>query len=225
MLKCHWKVKYICGWAWKVSCGNQFLREYALAYNSNVYYIPTTLDVDKIPPKACALSSPINIGWTGTHSTLKYLHRLLPILQELEKELNFQFIVIADKDPALPIKNYQFVPWKKASEWKDLSQLNIGLMPLGSSEWEEGKCGFKALQYMSLGIPAIVSPTGANKEIVKHLENACICQTDEEWKQYILLLIRNTELREKFSINGKATVEQLYSKRAWQQSYQALLLL
>lgn len=39
-------------------------------------------------------------------------------------------------------------------------------MPLTADKWSEGKCGFKLIQYMSLGIPAIASPVGVNTEIV-----------------------------------------------------------
>ena len=39
-------------------------------------------------------------------------------------------------------------------------------MPLENDIWSEGKCGFKCLQYMALGIPSIVSPVGVNNTIV-----------------------------------------------------------
>ena len=47
---------------------------------------------------------------------------------------------------------------------------NVGLMPLPDTEWARGKCGFKALQYMALGVPPVVSNVGVNAEIVDHDE-------------------------------------------------------
>ncbi len=223
--KCHWKVRYICKWSKKVSCGNEFLADYARRYQKEVWYIPTTLDVDGISSTSSPNDSSTNlkIGWTGTHSTLKYLEKVVPVLKEIEKVLDFTFIVIADKNPSLPLKNYVFVPWKKKSEWKDLAQLDIGIMPLDRSDWEEGKCGFKALQYLSLGIPVILSPTRANSRIVENKVNGCICHSQEEWKDALIQLANNPNQRREFSLQGKKTVETFYSKKAWQSRYQAFL--
>ncbi|MBC7391556.1 MAG: glycosyltransferase family 1 protein, partial [Opitutaceae bacterium] len=107
LFKCHWKVKYICSWSHKVTCGNDFLSDFAKKFNPNSAYLPTTLDLKDIPIKPI-FQKPENktIGWTGTHSTLKYLDRLLPILKKLQKQYSFNFLVIADKDPKLDLENY-----------------------------------------------------------------------------------------------------------------------
>ena len=223
IFKCHWKVKWICKWAWKVTCGNDFLREFAADYNTNAIYLPTTLDLDKqvLSSKAKGKDALV-IGWTGTHSTLKYLQLLLPVLEELQKKLHFEFVVIADKDPQLPLANYRFIRWAKSSEWEDLAQIDIGLMPLENTIWEEGKCGFKALQYMSLGIPALASPTGANNRIIDDGIDGFICNNETNWKQCIQELVANQELYTRVSEKGREKIEKGYSKKAWQETYQAL---
>jgi hypothetical protein len=43
----------------------------------------------------------------------------------------------------------------------------VGIMPLPDTPSARGKCGCKALQYMALGRPAVVSPLGINREIVR----------------------------------------------------------
>ena len=55
-------------------------------------------------------------------------------------------------------------------------------MPMPDKVWAHGKCGFKALQYMALGIPAVVSNVGVNVDIVDHEVNGCLCETKEDWK-------------------------------------------
>jgi glycosyltransferase involved in cell wall biosynthesis len=153
--------------SYKVSVGNSFLADYARKYNRNTVIIPTVVNTDTVHGRLQdqSTSKPV-IGWTGTFSTLKYLDIILPSLQRLQDKFDFVFIVIANKDPKLPLKNYRFIAWNKETESEDLLKLHIGLMPLYDDDLSRGKCGFKAIQYMALGIPAVVSPVGVNTAIV-----------------------------------------------------------
>lgn len=225
ILKCHWKVAKICKWSWKVTCGNDFLCDFARQFNPNTIYIPTTLDLDETHFPKTQHPIPktlLTIGWTGTHSTLKYLQTIVPILQAIQSEIDFDFILIADKNPQLELRSYTFVPWHKKTEWEDLKKIDIGIMPLDNSEWEEGKCGFKAIQYMALGIPALASPTKANCSIIENGQNGFICSSDFEWKKALRTLIQNVELQSVFAQKGRATIENRFSKSAWAEEYENL---
>jgi glycosyltransferase involved in cell wall biosynthesis len=94
-----------------------------------------------------------------------------------------------------------------------LHPIDIGLMPLPEDRWSRGKCGCKALQYMSMAIPAVCSPTGVNSEIVQNGENGYIAATEEEWEDRLTLLLRSPELRKKIGAAGRLTVEEKYSRR------------
>ena len=61
----------------------------------------------------------------------------------------------------------EFRKWNSDTEIEDLLQMDIGIMPLEDDQWAKGKCGFKALQYLSLGIPAVISPVGVNEKIIE----------------------------------------------------------
>lgn len=225
ILKCHWKVEWICKWSWKVTCGNDFLCDFAKQFNQNTIYIPTTLDLDEIDLPKTQSPTPktyLTIGWTGTHSTLKYLQAIVSVLQELQSEIDFNFILIADKNPHLVLKRYTYIPWNKKTEWEDLQKIDIGIMPLDNSEWEEGKCGFKAIQYMALGIPALASPTRANCTIIENGQNGFICSNDSEWKNGLKTLIQNAELQSVFARKGRETIETKFCKRVWVEKYEGL---
>ena len=58
-------------------------------------------------------------------------------------------------------------PWNPATEAEDLWDFDVGIMPLPDEPWARGKCGMKAIQYMAVGVPAVVSPVGANRTIVR----------------------------------------------------------
>ncbi len=214
-LKCHWKVRWICRWSDKVSCGNEFLANYARRYNDNVVVNPTTIDTENLHNPAfyqkSSNSLPV-IGWTGTHSTLKYLEEIVPILKELELNFQFEFLVISNQAPDLiPLKNYKFVPWSKSTEIEDLIQFDIGIMPLTSDPWSEGKCGFKALQYMALEIPALVSAVGVNNTIVEHGNDGFICNSEDDWHRYLTILLEDRNLRKKMGHSGRKKVIENYS--------------
>ena len=82
------KVGSICKWAYKVSCGNEYLCNYAALFNKRVVYNPTTIDTENLHhrvsnPVPDQASDRIRIGWTGSHSTLKYLDEIQPVLHKI----------------------------------------------------------------------------------------------------------------------------------------------
>jgi glycosyltransferase involved in cell wall biosynthesis len=84
-------------------------------------------------------------------------------------------------------------------------------MPLPDDEWSKGKCGFKALQYMALEVPAVVSPVGVNPKIIDHGVNGFLCSTCEEWNDALKKLIEDPDLRKRIGINGRKKVMENYS--------------
>ena len=53
------------------------------------------------------------------------------------------------------------------TEVEDLWPLDVGIMPLTDDPWTAGKCAMKAIQYLGVGIPAVVSPIGANRDVIE----------------------------------------------------------
>lgn len=217
-LKWHGKVKHICSWSYKVSAGNHYLCEYAASWCKRVVYNPTTIDTETLHnPTLYSVNKKkgIRLGWTGSHSTLKYLNQLIPVFEQLQNEFpDLTLQVIADVPPQLNLKLLEFVAWNKETEMEDLMQIDIGLMPLTDDAWAKGKCGFKALQYLALGIPAVVSPVGVNTTIVANGITGFVCTTDEDWLNGLSTLISDASLRTRMGQQGRAMVEQHYSVRA-----------
>jgi glycosyltransferase involved in cell wall biosynthesis len=213
LLRWRIKVKSICLWSYKVSCGNAYLASYALVFNANTIVNPTTIDLAatngvwrKAPHR------PLTIGWTGSSSTLKYLEEFEPVLLAIENEFpSVYFVFIADRRPKLRLQNMIFKYWNVDSELQDLAEIDIGIMPLPDDEWTKGKCGFKALQYMSLEIPAVVSAVGVNSLLIQNNQNGFICHSNEEWLKALRILILDETLRKRIGKAGKKTVQDHYS--------------
>jgi glycosyltransferase involved in cell wall biosynthesis len=212
------KVSLICHWSHKVSCGNHYLANYARRYSDNVVLIPTTIDTDNahnpdlFPFKT---DQPVTIGWTGSHTTLKYLEDIQAVLKRIESKYpSTKFLIIADRLPKLDLKNLVFKKWSQETEIADLKMADIGIMPLPDDEWAKGKCGFKALQYMALETPAVVSPVGVNTEIVEDGVQGFWCFSESEWFARLEQLILNVEERKQMGKRGRQKVIQHYSVRS-----------
>ena len=211
-VKCFWKVALICKWSYKVSAGNAYLANWAKQHHSKVVINPTCVDmVGRFNQLKKQETNKLVIGWTGSHSTLKYLDELVPVLQNLETKHHFEFLVICNQPPLFQLGSLRFIKWQESTEIKDLLNINIGVMPLVNDTWSEGKCGFKLIQYLALGIPAVASPVGVNKEIITEGGNGFLCTTKDEWTAALEGLLTNAPLRTNLGVAGHQKIAQQYS--------------
>jgi glycosyltransferase involved in cell wall biosynthesis len=227
LIKWRSKIASICKWSYRISCGNQYLMDFASNFNARVFYTPTVVDTTDWhnpglynPQK---MANDVVIGWTGTHSTLKYLADLVPVLQQIEsRHPQVRILVVADRRPDFELQSLQFVAWNKDTEVEDLLKMDIGIMPLPDDEWAKGKCGFKALQYMALEIPAVVSPVGVNTEIVDDGRTGFIATTPQDWTTALTRLIEDAVLRKSFGASARKEIEARYSVSSSAASFMSL---
>lgn len=212
-LKMPQKVFKICKWSHKISCCNEYLASNVRKYNPQVSIIPTTIDTSIWHPlEETNQNQPVTLGWTGTHSTLPYLLSIRSALEKIiEKYPQLVIRIICNKRPDWEIPNLEYLNWNKSTEIKDLAGIDIGLMPLPSNPWAEGKCGFKILQYFALGIPAVASPVGLNNNLISHGNNGYLCATDEKWIRHLDMLINSKALRDEIGNSGRKTLIKHYS--------------
>lgn len=197
-----------------VVAGNRYLEKYALRYNPNVRVIPTTIDTERYHPAVKRSQDVPCIGWSGSKTTVGHLASLGGVLRTIYSRYKVRVKVIGDERFTIQGVPVHAQDWKKRSELEDLSQIDIGIMPLPDEEWAKGKCGLKALQYMALGIPAICSPVGVNSEIVQDGINGFIASSEQEWIEKLSLLIENPTLRQKLGRAAREAVEERYSVKA-----------
>ncbi len=229
--KAHSKTAKI--WSWSKMCiaGNSFLAENARKYCANIIVIPTTIDTEDHHKPTTARIRPLDlpvIGWTGSHSTIRQLVPLLPILERVFITHPFSLLIIADKPPDYLPAFAEFLAWRKASEIADLSRIDIGLMPLYDTDWERGKCGFKALQYLALQIPAVVSGVGVNEEIVRHGVEGFVAEPmpagdGDQWIAGLKILLEDNDLRLRMGKSGRSRVKADYSVLAFRERYKQVL--
>jgi glycosyltransferase involved in cell wall biosynthesis len=195
-----------------VIAGNKYLQDYALRYNDKVTIIPTSINTDIYRHTWRFNKSYTVIGWMGSNTTVKFLKLLRNVFKELIRRYpNIEIRIIGGDFSINGVPNIKSQKWSMEKELRDLEGFDIGIMPMPDNEWTKGKCGFKAILYMSMGIPCVCSPVGVNKEIITDGVNGFLADSDEEWIEKLSMLIENPGLRQRLGSAGRITVEEEYS--------------
>ncbi len=202
-----WKVGSICRIASAVTVGNDYLAAFARRHSRNVHIVRTSIDESRFHPSPMPDPDPFTVVWTGSHSTLRHLDIIRPALEQVAAVRRLRLRVVCDVPPA-PFDRVEldFRPWSAEREATDLAAGHVGVMPLPDTPFTRGKCGCKALQYMAIGRPAIVSPVGINTEIVEHGVNGLVANGTGEWVQQLEALAHDRDLCARLGEAGRRTV-------------------
>ena len=199
-----------------VTAGNENLAAFARDIHPDVTIVPTVVDTDYFRPLDPRPERPVRVGWTGSWEPMRdYLPLVKGALTKLARRHSVEFVVICNRKLPFSVPNVtvRHVPWRAATEAEDLQQIDIGLMPLADGEFERCKNGTKAILYMAAGIPAVISPVGASREIVTHGVTGFHCSSEGEWCAALETLMRDPQLRRRMGAAGRRRAQTLYSTK------------
>lgn len=197
-------------------CGNDYLRDYVVATGGRAVVVPTVVDTEHFRPVPRTEGAALTVGWIGSPSTWRYVEPLLPALLPAMARLGARFHVVGAGPAARGLTGVDARDWSEAREVADIQAMDVGLMPVPDEPWARGKCGYKLIQYMACGLPAIASPVGVNREIVRHGEDGFLARTEAEWAAALDALARDPALRARMGGNGRRKVVDQYSLRSQQ---------
>jgi len=199
------------------------LDQFVQQYNSSTTDISSTVDTEirYQPTNNYSNNHQLILGWSGSHSTSKYLYLLGGVLKELAKKYDFKLLVMGDSSFKIEGVNLEAHEWSEAIEIETLQQFDIGLYPLPDEEWVYGKSGLKAIQYMALGVPTIAAALGANFRIIESGENGYLITPDNynDWKNKLELLMIDPVHRKKIGLAARKTIKEKYSIAANKHKY------
>jgi len=92
-----------------------------------------------------------------------------------------------------------------------INDFDIGLYPLLNNAYNQYKCGFKALEYMAMGVPVLASPVGENKSIIENEIDDFLVPDEKGWIEKLSCLIENEGIREKMGNIARKKIEEKYS--------------
>ena len=203
-----------------------YLDKFVRQYNSKTTDISSTVDTEKryLSVNDYSNHNKVILGWSGSHSTSKYLYLLQNVLLKLKEQVDFKLLVMGDDSFNIEGLDIEFIKWSDENEIAQLQRMDIGLYPLPlDEEWVFGKSGLKAIQYCALGIPTVATNIGCNDRVILHNETGYLVKTEEEWLQKLLLLIKDNSLRKKIGLAAREHISKNYSINANKGTYLKIL--
>jgi L-malate glycosyltransferase len=201
-----------------------YLDEFVRKYNQHTTDISSTINTELYTPKnEYSRKEKFVIGWSGSHSTSKYLHLLDNLFKHLAKEHEFKLLVMGDSNFTLEGVEVEALLWKEEYEVNVIRSFDVGVYPLPDEEWVLGKSGLKALQYMALGVPTVATAIGTIHRIIQDGDNGFLVSDAAGWKEKLLLLMNDQATRERMGRRAAITVEERYSMHTNKKTYLRIL--
>ena len=195
-----------------VIAGNKILAKEAQNYTTNCTVLPSAVETRNIPVKDYGnRHEKFVIGWVGGEINLPCLEQLIPVFQELAKRHAIQLRVISSKSIESPEFETLFIPWDENTQELEIARFDVGVMPLFNYPHTQGKCAYKALQYMAAGVPAVVSNVGINTQVVEHGVSGYVVDDLNDFAFYLEALIMDRSLIRSMGEKAKIRVKDQFS--------------
>jgi glycosyltransferase involved in cell wall biosynthesis len=221
------RVRAMMGVVSGVAIGSVELERYAHRHARAVCLVPSTIDTRRFAPSArraesaATTNGAVTIGWIGNGlGYARDLTRYARILRDVIAGEGARFLLVGAM--RVPEIHGAFagpgVEIIDEIEWTDdeavravLDRFDVGIYPLEDTSYNRFKCGFKAVQYMAMGIPVIASPVGENRIVVEEGRTGLLPSTEAEWTAALRELVRDAARRRELGDRGRARVETSYS--------------
>lgn len=110
---------------------------------------------------------------------------------------------------------FKYVVWDLKNVHKEVLKCDVGVIPYRDKDLEKDfvkrKSNNRLVLFMSLGMPAIVSPTPEYEKLIKQGKNGFIAKTPNEWHKFIELLRNNPKLRKGIGDEARKCVKEKFS--------------
>lgn len=83
----------------------------------------------------------------------------------------------------------------------EMAQLDVGIVPLEASAFNEAKSYLKGLEFAALGVPFVASPTGPYRDLARHA--GVLARKPRDWEREVRRLIESAELRAEMAGRGR----------------------
>jgi glycosyltransferase involved in cell wall biosynthesis len=212
------KVRWLASRADHVVAANAYLADYLSRYSSRITIIPSVVETRAVVPRSHVDRSELVVGWIGSPTTAPYLLRIRRALSRLARGLpdrSVRLLIVGGTMPSTNSFGVESVPWTVENELEALERIDVGLMPMPDNDWTRGKSAYKALQYMSAGIPVIGDDVGVASAVIDTGKAGFVVCNEDDWVEALVTLARDAGLRARLGAYGRRRVEESYSVERW----------
>jgi len=208
-----------------VIVGSYKLLDFAKKFNRFTYLIPSSINLDYYKPKKEKKDKDcIKLGWIG--NGINYKNDLLILIKPLEKiggKYKIKLTIVGALGQKEIYESFGKIKKVKVEiidsiDWANpmavpaaINDFDIGLYPLLNNTYNQYKCGFKALEYMAMGVPVLASPIGENKFVIENEIDGFLISKGDEWVEKLSYLLENKGIRKKMGNVARKKIEEKYS--------------
>lgn len=220
-----------------VFAGSHALEKLSRSAHCPVYYIPSVIDEGKYAVPEKSDTTEVVIGWIGDGKAYaKDLGILLEPLRVLARVYPLRLVIAGALGERAIHSMFStlpgiFVEIIDAPAWDDpgdisalLARFDIGVYPLIDNEFNAFKCGYKALEYMSMNIPVVASPVGEICSIVEPGKTGFLAADEQQWESSLRRLIADRDERRRMGKAGREKVLREYTLAVWGPKIREIIL-
>jgi glycosyltransferase involved in cell wall biosynthesis len=213
-----------------ITVSTPYLAEQYRQFNDRVVVLPNYVD-----EKLLAVERPrrerLTLGWAGGSSHLAdWATVAAPAVRatlDARPEIDMHFMGV-DFSPMLgdARARCRFTTWDAdVSSYYHKIDFDVGLAPLGDSDFNRSKSYVRALEMASLGIPVVASDVEPYREFVIDGVTGYLVRTEQEWTARLAELVGDAEAREEMGRKAKEhaaafTIQGNWVK--WRDAYEAV---
>lgn len=153
--------------------------------------------------------APLNIGWTGSPSTLGFIEHLFPLLDDIARTRAIRLTLLGVESVGYDFQNLDVITkaWNEEREFQMVPDFDLGLFCLDNTERSLRRGAGKLFIYMAASVPFIASARGIANDLINGSRVGFPVVTDESWEEALLNAIDNAEKRRHYSVAGLAFAE------------------
>jgi glycosyltransferase involved in cell wall biosynthesis len=145
----------------------------------------------------------VRVGWTGIIRThLADLEWIRPVAQWMLEGATFTTVGDVKTSVVLQVNSpVERFPWQMHIKemYHHMARADIGIVPLLPSEFNRAKSYLKALEFMMLGKPVVVTDLPEQRKLVTNGVEGFLASSPEDFAERVRQLVRDSELRQRMA--------------------------
>jgi glycosyltransferase involved in cell wall biosynthesis len=219
------RLRAVAGGADLVLAANRVIAAGLEPWARRLEVFPMALDERRWrPAPARAPGTEVVVGWSGHPVNLPFLEGIEPALRRVAEAVpGVRFRVLSGEAPRFRSLDCEHVPFCPGEEEEVLRGFDVGLLPLDQSPFSAGKSPIKGIQYLATGIPSVVTPHGAARELFEEGATGWFARDEGEWAGALVRLCRDAGERHRMGTAARAAFEARHALSTAAERLAALL--